>query len=135
MNYLDLLQAIENDSAALEALLTEECAALEAAPQHSNLLALAERKTLLSTRLQALEAQRQGFLSSHPEVSPMLPDNIRSSLANCHRLNQQVGAHVSSQLRYTRRALDILGLGDEGSVYTANGVSQVNNNSHALAKA
>lgn len=135
MEYLDLLQAIETHSAALEALLSQECENLERAPEHGQLLELAEQKTRLSNTLQSLEAQRQTYLSSHPEVSPVLPDAIRNSLANCQRLNQQAGAHVSSQLRYTRRALDILGLGDEGSVYTANGVSQQNTRSHALAKA
>lgn len=122
-------QQIESHAAELEALLRQESAILknrelDTSNRSFKLAELAHRKSELIQVLDTLEKNRQFYLRS--ESSDATLENqwqqILSVLASCQKLNMQNGQDIASQSRYTRRALEILGLEDASSpVYHQDG--------------
>lgn len=127
----DYLQAIDEGTAELESLLTEECQWLARRGDPEALADLAMRKAAVTHKLNQLEARRL----QQPDNAAELPVAILDRLGRCQELNQRAGAHIAAQTRYASRALEVLGLAAGGRVYHADGSEHAVNASNNLGTA
>ncbi|MBD2858408.1 flagellar export chaperone FlgN [Spongiibacter sp. KMU-158] len=122
-------QQIEDHALELESLLRQESAILNnrelsSSDRSVKLADLANRKNDLVQILDTLEKNRQFYLRSEKTDADLDAQWQRALkvLASCQKLNLQNGKDIASQARYTRRALEILGLEDSSSpVYHQDG--------------
>lgn len=135
MKIQDCLQSIAECSAALELILIDEGELVVNGPDHELLHEFAEKKTELSQKINDLALWRKRYLAEQNLEDPGLPEDIEHCLQRCQKLNQQAGASINTQLRYTKRALEVLGMGDDNPVYNARGDSHSTASTHAIAKA
>ena len=132
----DVLHSIHSEALRLEALLGEEALVLKAAREPESLEALVQQKMDLVQNLDLLELRRRQ-LTSHDEVQNEAAwQDTLSVLARCQALNNQAGADISTQARYGKRALEILGASNnDTTLYSAGGETSGQLGGHRLGKA
>jgi flagellar biosynthesis/type III secretory pathway chaperone len=135
-------QQIEQGAQALETLLSQESHVLKSRDIDSlersiTLANLADKKSELVQTLDTLERNRQFYLRSESATALEAQwQNILAILQRCQSLNQQNGKDISNQTRYTRRALEILGMEDASNpMYGADGNTTNSGRRHSLGMA
>ena len=132
----EVLHAIHSEALRLEALLGEEAIVLKEARAPERLEALVQQKMDLVQNLDLLEMRRRQLSSGNePQNEAAWQDTLRV-LSRCQALNNRAGANISTQARYGKRALEILGASsDDASLYSAGGETNSQLGGHRLGKA
>ena len=132
----DVLHSIHSEALRLEALLADEGLILKEAREPESLEALAQKKMDLVQNIELLELRRRQLVSSGNVQDEALWQEALAVLSRCQDMNNQAGANISTQARYGKRALDILGAtNNEVPLYSPGGETNSTLGGQRLGKA
>jgi flagellar biosynthesis/type III secretory pathway chaperone len=118
----EVLHTIHIEAQRLEALLGEEALILKSARDADQLETVVQQKMDLVQHLELLEIRRRQLTSATDKDDDALWQASLTILSRCQALNAQAGADISTQARYGKRALEILGASNNDTpIYSAGG--------------
>lgn len=118
----EVLHTIHLEAERLETLLGEEALILKSARDADQLETVVQQKMDLVQHLELLEIRRRQLASATNKNDDALWQASLAILSRCQALNTQAGADISTQARYGKRALEILGASNNDTpIYSADG--------------